>query len=163
MVIGSCGLLRKRPLSPRGRISRTDSQERTLSHRTQPNRSRQRTRDDAITRAASELGSRHLDSAGSEINGSFTLMWKGRRGSPKWIQRGSRTRADWLGRFLGFTMGERTGADRWDGMRRNCLQGHDVHMLWLGHRSRLTGLVEILTPSLTESASQQRPTLIQRS
>lgn len=90
MVIGSCPLLRKRPpcyppcsrAEQRngylGRIGSAASQERTLSHQTQPNRSRQRTRDDAITRAASELGSRHLDTAGSEIDGSFTLMWKGR-------------------------------------------------------------------------------------
>lgn len=92
MVIGSWPLLRERPFSsllhsrlPRGRedghlgrMVSAGSQERTLSHQTEPNRSRQRTRDDATTRAASELGSRHLDTAGSEISGSFTLMWKGR-------------------------------------------------------------------------------------
>lgn len=75
------------------------------------------------------------------------------------MQRVPRTRADWLGRFLGFTMGERTGAVRWDWMRRNCLQGHDVHMLWWGHRSRLTGLVEILN-SFSHSINQPTKTNI---
>lgn len=28
------------------------------------------------------------------------------------------TRADWLGRLLGFTTDERTGAARWDGIRK---------------------------------------------
>lgn len=69
------------------------------------------------------------------------------------IQRISRTLADWLGRYLDFTTGERTGAVRWDRMGRNRLQGHDVHntTVWLGHRGRLTGLVKILIPSLTIS------------
>lgn len=140
IVAGSCHRPRERNPSPLlsslphgeedryfGWMDSTATQGRTLSHQTQPACLRQHIHDDCTTHAASELGPRHLHIAGLEIWGSITLMLTGRCGSSQGRQRTSRTRSDWLGRSLDFTGDERTGAVRWDGVRRNRLQGRDVH------------------------------------
>lgn len=99
-----------------GRTVPAATQGRTLSHQTQPACLRR------TTRAASELGLRHLHTAGPEIRGSSPLMRTGRW--PLWvitmIQRISWTLADWLGRYLDFHGGRcgpaRLGGMGWEGM-----------------------------------------------